>query len=89
MEAGWILALMLLPVFFNIQSGRPFEPDKTALLRLVAADGRRRPGAVLPDRYPADAPRPAGARWRESPLMVCSLAYTAAASSPLMSISRA
>ena len=35
-EAGWLLAAALVPVFFDIHSGRPFEPDKTALLRLLA-----------------------------------------------------
>lgn len=87
MEAGWILALMLLPVFFNIQSGRPFEPDKTALLRLVAAVMATASAVRAIEQRLAGAPRPAGARWRESPLMVCALAYLAAASlSTLMSI---
>jgi hypothetical protein len=32
-EAGWLLALGLVPLFFNIYSSRSYEPDKVALLR--------------------------------------------------------
>ena len=33
MEAAWLAALILVPLFFNIYSSRIFEPDKIALLR--------------------------------------------------------
>jgi hypothetical protein len=33
-EAGWLLALGLVPLFFNIYSSRSYEPDKVALQRL-------------------------------------------------------
>ncbi len=36
MEAAWIAALVLIPVFFNIYSSRIFEPDKVAVLRSLA-----------------------------------------------------
>jgi hypothetical protein len=36
MEAGWLLALILTPLFFNVYSSRVFEPDKIALLRSLA-----------------------------------------------------
>jgi tetratricopeptide (TPR) repeat protein len=36
MEAGWLLALMVTPLFFNVYSSRVFEPDKIALLRSLA-----------------------------------------------------
>ena len=78
-EAGWLLALALVPVFFNIQSGRPFEPDKTALLRLLAvlmaAAGLVR---VVEERQAAKPPS-TPMRWRESPLLVCACVYLAAA----------
>jgi Tfp pilus assembly protein PilF len=78
-EAGWLLALALLPVFFNIQSGRPFEPDKTALLRLLAAVMAAAGVArAIEDRL-AGTPKAAPLRWRESPLLVCALAYLGAA----------
>ena len=36
MEAGWLLAVLLAPLFFNIYSSRVFEPDKIALIRSLA-----------------------------------------------------
>lgn len=36
MEAAWLAALILVPVFFNVYSSRIFEPDKIALLRTLA-----------------------------------------------------
>ena len=33
MEAAWIAAVILVPIFFNIYSSRIFEPDKITLLR--------------------------------------------------------
>ncbi len=36
MEAAWIVALIVAPVFFNIYSSRIFEPDKISLLRSLA-----------------------------------------------------
>ena len=36
MEAAWLSALILAPVFFNIYSSRIFEPDKITLLRSLA-----------------------------------------------------
>lgn len=36
MEAAWLAAVLLTPVFFNIYSSRIFEPDKLTLLRTLA-----------------------------------------------------
>ena len=36
LEAGWLVAILAVPLFFNIHSDRVFEPDKLALLRFVA-----------------------------------------------------
>jgi tetratricopeptide (TPR) repeat protein len=36
MEAAWLAALIVVPVFFNIYSSRIFEPDKITLLRTLA-----------------------------------------------------
>jgi len=36
MEAAWLTALIVVPVFFNAYSSRIFEPDKLALLRSLA-----------------------------------------------------
>lgn len=35
-EAGWLLALVIVPLFFNVYSSRVFEPDKISLLRSIA-----------------------------------------------------
>ena len=36
MEAGWLAAIIAIPLFFNIHSDRVFEPDKLTLLRSIA-----------------------------------------------------
>lgn len=36
LEAGWLLAVIITPLFFNIWSDRVFEPDKLTTLRSVA-----------------------------------------------------
>jgi cyclophilin family peptidyl-prolyl cis-trans isomerase/tetratricopeptide (TPR) repeat protein len=35
-EAGWLVAIITTPLFFNIHSDRVFEPDKLTLLRSIA-----------------------------------------------------
>lgn len=35
-EACWLLALTLVPIFFNLYSARHFEPDKAVVLRSLA-----------------------------------------------------
>ena len=35
-EAAWLAAVILIPIFFNIYSSRIFEPDKIAILRTLA-----------------------------------------------------
>jgi tetratricopeptide (TPR) repeat protein len=35
-EAGWLAAVILVPIFFNVYSSRIFEPDKITLLRSLA-----------------------------------------------------
>ncbi|MCE5259975.1 MAG: O-antigen ligase family protein [Chloroflexi bacterium] len=36
LEGGWLLAVVVTPLFFNIYSSRVFEPDKLTLLRSIA-----------------------------------------------------
>ena len=36
MEAAWLSAVILVPIYFNIYSSRIFEPDKIAILRSLA-----------------------------------------------------
>ena len=35
-EAGWLAALIITPLFFNVHSSRVFEPDKISLMRSIA-----------------------------------------------------
>jgi tetratricopeptide (TPR) repeat protein/MFS family permease len=35
-EGGWIAAVVLVPLYFNVYSSRVFEPDKLTLLRSIA-----------------------------------------------------
>jgi len=35
-EAGWLAALVVAPIFFNVFSSRVFEPDKISLVRSIA-----------------------------------------------------
>jgi cyclophilin family peptidyl-prolyl cis-trans isomerase/tetratricopeptide (TPR) repeat protein len=35
-EAGWLAAVVVVPLFFNVHSNRVFEPDKLSLLRSIA-----------------------------------------------------
>ncbi len=36
LEAGWLLAVTITPVFFNVYSSRVFEPDKLTTMRALA-----------------------------------------------------
>jgi len=36
LEAGWLAALVVSPLFFNVFSSRVFEPDKISLVRTIA-----------------------------------------------------
>ncbi len=35
-EAGWLAAVIVVPLFFNVYSSRVFEPDKLTVLRSIA-----------------------------------------------------
>src|SRR5512135_3290088 len=35
-EAGWLIAVIGAPLFFNVYSSRVFEPDKLTLVRSIA-----------------------------------------------------
>ena len=35
-EASWLAALVVVPLFFNVYSSRVFEPDKITALRSIA-----------------------------------------------------
>ena len=82
-EAGWLAALIVTPLFFNVYSSRVFEPDKISLLRTIAlvmllaylvklADGGRAwlpPGGEEGASLPQEAEE-AGASWPQRLLQV-------------------
>lgn len=90
-EAGWLLALSLVPIYFNLLSSRHFEPDKATTLRAIvlvmasawlirALDGfgsrPATPEAPAPDD--AVAANPFAGLWRrlrEFPLALPALVY--------------
>lgn len=72
LEAGWLAALVVAPLFFNVFSSRVFEPDKISLVRTIAltmiavwlvkiANGGY---AWLPASSTAPEERPTGGNWR-------------------------
>lgn len=84
MEAAWLLALIVAPLFFNIYSSRVFEPDKIALVRSLALAAL---AAWLVKLAAEGGPRyenvPAGwwrtrAGWRQLPLLAPVAALTVA-----------
>ena len=36
LESGWLAAVIVVPLFFDVFSARVFEPDKLSLLRAIA-----------------------------------------------------
>jgi len=86
-EAGWLLALALIPIYFNLYSARHFEPDKATALRsivmVMAAAGLVRSMEALaargePAPQLADAPPAGPPLWRRFaaiPLAVPALVY--------------
>lgn len=87
-EAGWLAALIIVPLFFNVFSSRVFEPDKLSLLRSIALVMAGAWLIKLVDRGGAGAPLPAnatfvpqGSWWRklrETPLIIPTLLLIAA-----------
>lgn len=82
-EAGWLAALIIVPLFFNVFSSRVFEPDKLSLLRSIALVMAGAWLIKLVDGGGAAAPLPASAtytpqgswwrRLRETPLIIPTL----------------
>jgi tetratricopeptide (TPR) repeat protein len=72
LEAGWLLAVLLVPAFFDVYSRHPFDPDKAMVVRLIAlvmaAAGLVR-AFESPTRW----------RWLRAPLAVPVVIYLGAA----------
>ena len=66
-EAGWLLAAVMVPLYFNIFTTRVFEPDKITLLRCITLIMLLAQGVLLIERRrSADArlPEPARPFWQ-------------------------
>ena len=61
MEAGWLAALVVAPLYFNVQTDRVFEPDKISLVRWLAVIV----GVAWVVWAVETWPRPQGTPWRE------------------------
>ncbi|MEI8307901.1 MAG: hypothetical protein WCF99_12645 [Chloroflexales bacterium] len=82
-EACWVLALTLVPIYFNLFTARHFEPDKATTLRslvLIASTlGFIRVIEAFTARSTAPPPAPELSLWRRItaiPLAVPTLVYT-------------
>lgn len=75
-EAGWLAALVVAPLFFNTHSNRVFEPDKIHLVRSIALVMAVAWGVQLLDRGLTRTPGSPSpwARLRATPLVVPALA---------------
>ena len=76
LEAGWLIALIVAPLFFNVYSDRVFEPDKLRIVRslalvMVAAWGTRALDGMLRGGRPDLRGLPA--RIRQTPLVLPTL----------------
>ncbi|MBA3470648.1 MAG: O-antigen ligase family protein [Herpetosiphonaceae bacterium] len=77
MEACWLLALLLIPIYFSLLSDRHFEPDKAVALRaLVLVLGAAWIINLL-ERGQVQRAWPRWRDWRNAPLVVPALVYAA------------
>ncbi len=75
MEACWLLALIMIPVYFSLLSDRHFEPDKATVLRsLVLVLGAAWIINIL-ERGQVFRDWPRWRTWRKAPLMIPALVY--------------
>jgi tetratricopeptide (TPR) repeat protein/O-antigen ligase len=88
-EAGWLLALTLIPIYFNLLSARHFEPDKATSLRAIVLvmlgawvirglEGLSQRPAPGTAGAPGEGGNPFGRWWRSfarQPLAVATLVY--------------
>lgn len=76
LEAGWLAAIIVAPLYFDVYTSRVFEPDKASLVRSLAL---LMAGAWLVQRIEAGLPKTAlseslRATWHDNPLIPPTLA---------------
>ncbi len=75
LEAGWLAAVIVAPLFFNVYSNRVFEPDKIALVRSIAL---LMAAVWLVRQVEIGLPKISAREiWRENPLILPTLAVVA------------
>ena len=75
MEACWLLALIMVPVYFSLLSDRHFEPDKAVALRSLALILSAAWIIGILERGQAFRSWPRWSEWRSAPLVVPTLVY--------------
>lgn len=75
MEACWLLALILIPVYFSLLSDRHFEPDKAVTLRALALILGAAWIINILERGQVQRAWPRWRDWRTAPLLVPTLVY--------------
>ncbi|MHB1355933.1 MAG: O-antigen ligase family protein [Anaerolineae bacterium] len=78
LEGGWLLAVIVTPLFFNIYSSRVFEPDKLTLLRSIALMMAvvwitKQVGRMFGEGQPAKGEAGGILSWLRQPLVIPSL----------------
>ncbi|HEY1013427.1 MAG TPA: hypothetical protein VGE07_12020, partial [Herpetosiphonaceae bacterium] len=77
MEACWLLALIMVPVYFSLLSDRHFEPDKAVALRSLALVMGGAWLINILERGSAFKTWPRWRDWKRAPLAVPALVYAA------------
>ena len=89
-EAGWLLAAIIAPLYFNVISSRIFEPDKITLVRYIALlmilawlvrllDASRAvsSGSQSPSEAEPGSPMTSLIAWLRTPLVIPTLLFVA------------
>lgn len=74
-EAGWLLALVFTPYFFNLLTARHFEPDKAMILRSIVLVMLAAWGIKTIEQVSMARERPVWRAWWRAPLAIPALIF--------------
>lgn len=74
-EAGWLLALVFTPYFFNLLTARHFEPDKAMVLRSIVLVMLAAWGIKTVEQISMARERPTWRAWWRAPLAIPALIF--------------
>lgn len=77
MEACWLLALIMVPIYFSLLSARHFEPDKAVVLRSLVLVLLAAWAVKIIERGQAFGEWPRWRDWRNAPMIIPILVYVA------------